>query len=128
MNPILKNNDTTYCYTRKQAIEDGILIDVTITAQEAGFNWPVANTSAVWYRYIVPFENLSDLEYGKQSRLWDVLVALLYAASRKSDTITYFKIPFLTISRKRIIVTLKAVAGFDDNGNSVITIMLPEED
>ncbi len=106
MNPILKNNDTTYWYTRKQAIEDGILIDVTITAQEAGFNWPVAITSAVWYRYIVPFENLSDLEYGKQSRLWDVLVALLYAASRKSDTILYFKIPFMTGIRKRIIVTL----------------------
>ena len=128
MNPMLKDNYTTYCYSRKQAIEDGLLIDVTITAQEAGFNWPIAISSAVWYRYIVPFENLSDLEYGKQSRLWDVLVALLYSASRKSDTIMYFKIPFLTISRKRIIVTLKAVAGFDDKGESVITIMLPDED
>ncbi len=128
MNPMLKDNYNIYCYTRRQAIEDGLLIDVTTTAQEAGFNWPVAITSAVWYRYITPDENLFNLEYGKQSRLWDVLVALLYSASRKSDTIMYFKIPILTISRKRIIVTLKAVAGFDDKGESVITIMLPEED
>jgi len=106
MNPILNINYNIYHYTRRQAIEDGILIDVTTTAQEAGFNWPIAITSAVWYRYIVPFENLSDIEYGKQSRLWDVLVALLYSASRKSDTIMYFKIPILTGIRKRIIVTL----------------------
>ncbi len=41
MNPILNSNDIIYCYTRRQAIEDGILIDVTVTAQETGFNWPV---------------------------------------------------------------------------------------
>ncbi len=128
MEPMFDNFDNISCYSRKQAIEDGILIDVTITAQEAGFNWPVAITSAVWHRYIVPDEMLLNHGQCEQGRLWDVLVALLYAASRKSDTIMYFKIPFLTISRKRIIVTLKAVAGFDDSGNSVITIMLPEED
>ena len=40
----------------------------------------------------------------------------------------YFKIPILTASRKRIIVTLKAFAGFGDKGEPVITIMLPDED
>ncbi len=34
MNPMLKNNYNIYCYSRKHAIEDGILIDVTVTAQE----------------------------------------------------------------------------------------------
>jgi len=81
MEPMFDDFDVIYCYTRKQAIEDGILIDVTFTAQEAGFNWPVAITSAVWYRYIAPDENLSDIEYGEQSHLLDVLVALLYTAS-----------------------------------------------
>ncbi len=47
MNTMLKDNYYIYCYTRRQAIEDGILIDVTITAQEAGFIWPVAITSAI---------------------------------------------------------------------------------
>ena len=31
-------------YTRAQAIEDGVLVDVGSTAQEAGFKWPVALT------------------------------------------------------------------------------------
>lgn len=36
-----------YIYTRKQAIEDGVLIDVTETAKEAGFKVPVAVTCAL---------------------------------------------------------------------------------
>ena len=35
-------------YSRAQAIEDGVLIDVTSMAGEAGFKWPVALTHAVW--------------------------------------------------------------------------------
>jgi len=40
----------------------------------------------------------------------------------------YFKIPILMALKKKIIVTLKTVAGYGDNGEPVITIMLPEED
>ncbi len=35
-------------YTRAQAIEDGILVDVSETAREAGFTIPVAVTRTVW--------------------------------------------------------------------------------
>ncbi len=35
-------------YTRTQAIEDGVLVDVSEMAQEAGFKHPVALTRAVW--------------------------------------------------------------------------------
>ncbi len=128
MESMFDNFDVIYCYTRKQAIEDGILIDVTITAQEAGFNWPVAITSAVWYRYIVPDDRLLNHGQCEQGRLWDVLVALLYASSQKSDSVIYFKVPFLMASTHRQIITLKAVAGYGDKGEAVITIMLPDED
>ncbi len=40
----------------------------------------------------------------------------------------YFKVSFLMASTHRQIVTLKAVAGFGDSGEPVITIMLPDED
>ena len=39
-------------YTRAQAIEDGILVDVSDTAREAGFKIPVAVTRAVWNRLV----------------------------------------------------------------------------
>ena len=35
------------CYTRKQAIEDGVLVDVSQTARECGFRHPVAVTARV---------------------------------------------------------------------------------
>ena len=48
-------------YTRKQAIADGILIDITETAIEAGFKFHVAVTHAVWNQYIVPSEPLKEM-------------------------------------------------------------------
>ena len=59
-------------YTRAQAIEDGILVDVTTVASEAGFKWPTAMTRAVYDRYIeVPPELTGQQDI--QGRLWDVL-------------------------------------------------------
>ncbi len=37
-----------FAYTRAQAIEDGVLVDVSETAREASFNIPVAITRTVW--------------------------------------------------------------------------------
>ena len=41
-----------FAYTRAQAIEDGILVDVSETAREAGFRIPVAVTRTVWDRIV----------------------------------------------------------------------------
>ena len=35
-------------YTRRQAIDDGVLVDVTEWANEAGFSLPAVVTRAVW--------------------------------------------------------------------------------
>ncbi len=40
--------EVIHSYTRKQATEDGFLVDVTETAHEAGFSIPVALTRAIW--------------------------------------------------------------------------------
>src|SRR4051812_24331179 len=42
----------SHSYSRKQALEDGILIDVSQTAREAGFRYSVALTSTVWAEYV----------------------------------------------------------------------------
>ena len=39
--------EVIFSYTRAQAIEGGVLIDVTPTALEAGFRFPVAATAAL---------------------------------------------------------------------------------
>ena len=39
-------------YTRAQALADGVLVDVTDAAREAGFRTPVAMTIAVWSKAV----------------------------------------------------------------------------
>jgi hypothetical protein len=40
--------DLISAYSRSEALADGLLVDVTETAREAGFLYPVALTRAAW--------------------------------------------------------------------------------
>jgi Family of unknown function (DUF6573) len=44
--------ETVHLYTRADAIADGVLIDVSAVAREAGIRYPVALTRAVWERCV----------------------------------------------------------------------------
>ena len=39
-------------YSRAQAIEDGVLVDVSATAKETGIKFPVGMTRTLWDRYV----------------------------------------------------------------------------
>jgi len=116
-------------YTRADAIRDGVLIDVSATAREAGIRWPVALTSAAWGRCVtVP----PGVEYQDEAgRLWDVLW-LLFCAIRRSDggPEVRFGVHVRNDNKERTppLVRLKALCGPGDNGEPVVTIMLPDED
>ena len=49
---MFENADLIHSYSRAQAIEDGVLIDVSTVAREAGITYPVALTSAAWGRCV----------------------------------------------------------------------------
>lgn len=128
-----------YRYTRKQAIGDGVLIDLTEWARETGFTIPVACTAAVWNQYVVPPEppehpehpdGTNELGQSERGRGHDLLFMLLVAIKRQpgsADRLTY-EVIFLNRHGKQETVTLKALCGPGDNGEPVITIMLPNED
>ena len=46
-------------YSRAQAIEDGVLVDVSSVAREAGIKFPVAMTRTVWGKYVEVPEGVS---------------------------------------------------------------------
>lgn len=113
-------------YTRKQAIADGVLMDVSQLAQEAGFRYPIALSAAAWNACVdVPVDDPSQDETG---RLWDVLNVLRYTAwlHRRRQQLT-FKV-HVQNGDVGGLVPLKAVCGPGDEGEPVITIMLPHED
>ncbi|CVK21563.1 DUF6573 family protein [Sporomusa sphaeroides] len=112
-------------YGREDAIQDGVLVDVTKTAREAGFKFPVAVTQALWNNYIIPHSTMNG--QSEQERLWDVLyVAAQYAKYSKDDSM-FFGIDFLmgTVIEQ---VDLKLLIFLGDRREPVITIMLQQED
>jgi hypothetical protein len=116
-----------YAYTRAQALEDGVLVDVSEMAREAGIRFPVALTATVYGKYVeVPEGVIAQDETG---RLWDILWMLRLAANKGGDTVLFrLHVRNDNSDRTPPLVTLKAVCGPGDQGEPVITIMLPDED
>ena len=85
----------TVTHTRKQALEDGFLIDPGEIAKEAGIKYPVAITSALWHGYIKPDEESESAGQSTEGRLWDLLCMFMHAARRSSDSLLHFKVVFL---------------------------------
>ncbi len=127
---MFENADLIHRYTRADALRDGVLIDVSATAREAGFKYPVALTAAAWVKCVtVPSAVLCQDEAG---RLWDVLT-MLRCAARGPDggaAEVRFGVHVRNDNRDRTppLVRLKALCGPGDQGEPVITVMMPEED
>jgi len=125
--------EVIYAYTRAQALADGVLIDVTGDAREAGIKYPTAVTEALWNGYIDPDEGLKSMGQSARGRLWDVLFLFTFAArsSPKGCNELLYKVNFLMNRGGRYqqgTVGIKAVCGPGDDGAPVITIMLINED
>jgi hypothetical protein len=126
-------------YTRDQALADGVLVDVSELAREAGFKIPVAVTASVWADCIDWPEN-SEQGFGQSidGRLWDVLFMAYYkikSTRDQSEDLLYqlWIIPTdikanadkYSLAKE---TTLKINIGGGDNGEPVLTIMKPNED
>lgn len=117
-------------YTRAQAIEDGVLIDLTDWAKEVGFKYPVACTAAVWSDYIEPPAKCKGLGQDVRGRAHDVLWMMSCAIHRQRGSCDRidFQTRFLKAPHRYEDVTFKSICGPGDDAEPVITIMLPNED
>lgn len=132
------NNDPfgelIYSFSRAQALEDGVLIDVTETAQEAGFRLPVALTSAAWHQTVewTEADTRRQTPQDESGRLWDVLWMAYLAAKRASGgcrvQFNMLMVPRGGAARRPRLMALTMQIGPGDDGAPVITIMLPNED
>jgi hypothetical protein len=126
---LFENAEVISRYTRGDAIRDGVLIDVSAVAREAGIRYPVALTAAAWAKCVtVPPGVACQDEAG---RLWDVVWVLRCATARHSSgSVVPFALHVRNDNRERIppLVRLKAVCGPGDQGEPVVTVMTPDED
>ena len=118
-----------FSYTREQAIEDGVLIDVTAQAAEMGFKVHTVVTDHLYGDYLVPPAGLEGEGQSVEGRLQDLLFRTLLAAKaiRNSDR-AEFDVLFLMAPGRWDTVHVVAVIGPGDHGEPVMTIMLPDDD
>lgn len=120
-----------HTYTRAQALEDGILVDVSELAREAGFRLPVALTRAVWGDCVAFTGNQRTRQDFETGRLYDVLwLASLAARSGQGRRVTFqvYRVPNDGRSKRAKVVLLDMHIGPGDSAEPVITIMMLGED
>ena len=115
-------------YSRAQAIEDGVLVDVSEVAREAGVRFPVALTQRVWAEYVKPDDRSRPYGQSEDGRLWDTLWMFAQQAKRSSGSEIRFKCYYIQKERQKRLVELKAICGPGDTPMPVITILCLDED
>ena len=124
-----------HTYTRAQAIEDGILVDVSETAREAGFKIPVALTRGVWDQLVALPDGYRGFQ-DEAGRLWDVLWMARYHALCASNSDRVRMCVLVRDIRKDLRDSNRpprkhypiVAIGAGDDARPAITIMWPEDD
>ena len=127
--------DVVFSYTRAQAIADGVLIDASELARDAGFRLPVAITSAAWADCVAWGREDSErqVHQDQTGRLWDVLwmagcAARAASPSRSELLFELYRVPRDGHTIDAELCQLKLVIGPGDEGEAVITVLLPGEE
>jgi hypothetical protein len=106
-----------------------VLVDVSETAKEAGFRYPVALTRAVWERCVTLPHGVGCQD--EAGRLWDVVYLLrLTIGQSAGGPEVRFGVHVRNNNRDRTLplVRLKAICGPNDDGSPCITVLLPTDD
>lgn len=124
--------EVVFRYTRADALEDGVLVDVSERAREAGFRIPVALTARAWSECVAWPETESAIQ-DESGRLWDVVFMAAAAARRAARRGEGGRTTFEMVVVPRggtapTPTTLVLHIGPGDQGECVGTVMAPGED
>jgi len=119
-----------YSYTRSQAVADGLQIEVSKVAGEAGITYPVFLTRAVYDNYVtVPAGVTGQDEAG---RLWDIVWMLRFAIRKAQPNQTRLPVALYVRNdnqRARLIKLIATCGPLDiDDPQPAIAVMMPDED
>jgi len=115
--------EVIYTYSRADAINDGVLVDVGEMGEEAGYKYPVAITNTVDNLITAADENTQTLSDYK-GILWDILwMSIHYHVKEIDESTMMFEVEIDSRVHR-----MKVNCGPGDNLDPVITIMLENED
>ena len=119
-----------YSYTRAQAVADGVQVEVTKTAKEAGISFPVFLTRTVFDAYVAVPEGVSGQD--EAGRLWDICWMLRFAILRSRSHTDRVPVALYVRNdnhRAKLVKLIAQCGPLDmDDPAQAITVMLPGED
>ena len=119
-----------YSYTRAQAVADGVQVEVTKTAQEAGIKFPMFLTRAVYDSFVTVPEGVTGQD--EAGRLWDVVWMTRFAILRARPDCTRLPVALYVRNdnhRAKLVKLIATCGPLDiDDPQPAITVMMPDED
>jgi hypothetical protein len=119
-----------YAYTRAQAVADGVQVEVTKTAQEAGIKFPLFLTRTVFDKYVAVPEGVTGQD--EAGRLWDVVWMTRFAIIRARPGCDRLPVALYVRNDDRTARLVKLIATCGpldiDDPSPAITVMLTDED
>jgi hypothetical protein len=123
-----------YSYTRAQAVADGVQVEVTKTAQEAGIKYPMFLTRAVYDAYVaLPAGGRAQAPgQDEAGRLWDIVWMTRFGILRTKAGADRIPVALYVRNDNRAARLVKLIATCGpldiDDPQPAITVMLPDED
>jgi hypothetical protein len=121
-------------YTRAQAIEDGILVDMTVEpfgslAREAGLKWPICMTATAFHEFVAVVDGAKGhVGQDVKGRFWDVVFMFRHTRREVSPLEARWKLVVRDPDGRSRMKELKCVSGPADDMSPCLTFMLPGED
>ena len=119
-----------YSYTRAQAVADGVQVEVTKTAQEAGIRFPVFLTRTVYEAFVTVPPGVTGQD--EAGRLWDIVWMTRFAIIRARAGADRLPVALYVRNDNRAARLVKLVATCGpldiDDPQPAITVMMPDED
>jgi len=119
-----------YAYTRSQAVADGVQVEVTKTAQEAGIKFPMFLTRAVFDNYVAVPEGVSGQD--EAGRLWDLVWLTRFAVLRSHGHTDRLPVALYVRNdnhRAKLVKLIAVCSALDiDDPQPALTLMMADED
>jgi hypothetical protein len=118
-----------YSYSRSQAVADGVQVDVTKTAQEAGIKFPMFLTRAVFDAYVAVPPGVTGQD--EAGRLWDLVWMTRFAILRSQGHTDRLPVALYVRNdnhRAKLVKLIATCSALDmDDSQPALTLMMVDE-